>query len=104
MTDRVAAMAATFSAQPSSTNKSIPSQESSRLGFSRSNAILKKTSLYLALDLLEYTSRRDERPLKEIRQHFQILIKAVNRTKEINIQTMSRDNRKDHCYFIFATL
>lgn len=81
ITDRVAAIAATSLAQPGFTNESTPSQGSSRPGFSRSDAVLKKTSPYLALNLSEYTSTLNKRPLKEIRQHLQPSIKVANRTK-----------------------
>lgn len=102
MADEVAAMTATLLAQPGSTDKNTSFQERSRLGFNWSNGILKKTSSYLALDLSECTSTLNKRLLKDIRKHLQTSIKVANQIKEVNIEAMSKDNCKDHYYFMFV--
>lgn len=89
-------MAATSSAQSSSANVN-PGQESSQSSSSSKNA-----SPHLVLDLSECAPSLNERPLKEIRQHLQASIKRSDRTKGIEIRAMSRDNRKDHRYFVFV--
>lgn len=78
-------MAATFSAQLGFTNENTLSQRTLRLGFSQSDAVLNKTTPYLALDLSECTSTLNKRPLKEIRQYLQASIKAANRIKKVSI-------------------
>lgn len=41
--------------------------------------------------------------MKAIQDHLQSLIKSSNQTKDVEIQAMSRDNCKDHSYFMFLT-
>lgn len=57
----------------------------------------------MILDLAQCAVSLNERPLKAIREHLQASLKASNQTKEIDIRAMSRDNRKDHRYFMFVT-
>lgn len=97
MADRVAAMAATSSAtQSNPANVGSGFQTKIKPGPNSPDSVSKKTSPYLAIDLLECTPSLNERPLKEIRQHLQASIKGSDR----DIRAMSRDKRKDHRYFL----
>ena len=103
MADRVAAMAATFSAQSGPANMSSGVYVNPGQGSNQSNSSLKKSSPHLVVDLSECAPSLNERPLKEIRQHLQASIKRSDRIKGIEIRAMSRDNRKDHRYFVFVS-
>lgn len=57
---------------------------------------MNKTNPHLILDLAQCAVSLDKR-------HLQASFKASNQTKEIDIRAMSRDNRKNHRYFMFVT-
>lgn len=62
-----------------------------------------KTNLHLILDLAQYAVDLNKKLLKGIQEHLQSSLKAFNLTKNIEIQAMSRDTRKNHRYFVFVT-
>ncbi len=80
------------------------SQSTPKVGQSQINAItVNKTSSHISLDLSQCAVSLNEKPIKEIRNHLQVLLKASERTKAIDIRAISRDNRKDHRYFVLVT-
>lgn len=104
MADRVAAMASTSASHSGLISVSNSSQTTPKVGKSQISAsTVNKTSSHISLDLLQCAVSLNERPIREIRNHLQALLKASERTKAIDIRAMSRDNRKDHRYFVLVT-
>lgn len=66
------------------------------------DSVSKKTSLYLTVNLSEFTFSLNKRLLKEIRQYLQVSIKRSDRTKAIAICTISKDNCKEYWYFLYV--
>ena len=63
-------------------------------------ASLKKISLHIIVNIVEYKVSLNKRPLKNIQIHFQLLIKKFNHTNAIKIQFISGDSHQNHYYFI----
>ena len=61
---------------------------------------LKKISLHIIVNIVEYKVSLNERLLKNIQIHFQSLIRKSNHTNAIKIQFMSRNSHQNHHYFI----
>lgn len=104
MADRVAAMASTSTSHSGligamSSSQSTPKVRQSQI----SGNTINKTSLHISLNLSQCAVSLNERPIKEIRYHLQVLLKASERTKAIDIRAKSRDNRKNYWYFVFVT-
>lgn len=102
--DRVAAMASTSTSYLGPISAISSPQSTSNVGLiQRSAGIVNKTSLHISLNLSQRAVFLNERPIKKIRNHLQASLKASKRTKAVDIQAMSRDNCKDHQYFVFVT-
>lgn len=105
MVDRVAAMTSITTSPPGPSYPASLSKSIQRLDqqshISPSN--VNKINPHLILELAQCTVYLNKKPLKTIREHLQASFKAFNQTKEIDIRAMSRDNRKNHRYFMFVT-
>ncbi len=80
-------------------SQSTPKVEQSQI----SASIVNKTSSHISLDLSQCAVSLNEKPIRKIPNLLQALLKASEQTKAIDIRAMSRDNRKDHRYFVFVT-
>lgn len=102
--DQVAALASTSTSYLGPISAISSPQSTSNVGLiQRSAVIVNKTSLHISLNLSQCAVFLNERPIKKIRNHLQASLKASKRTKAVDIQAMSRDNYKDHQYFVFVT-
>ena len=104
MADWVAAIASTYASHSGLISAISSSQSIPNVGQSQINANnVNKTSSHISLDLSQCAVSLNEKPIREIWNHLQDLLKASERTKAIYIRAISRDNRKDHRYFVFVT-
>ena len=104
MADRVAAITSISASHSGLISAISSSQSTSKVGQSQTSAsTVNKTSLNISPDLLQCAVSFNEKSIREIRNHLQALLKASEWTKAIDIQAMSRDNRKDHQHFVFVT-
>lgn len=105
MADRVAAMAS-ITLPPSSSPSPVSTPKSTRKPTQNSHtspSTANKTNPHLILDLTQCAVDLNKRLLKAIQEYLQSSLKASNQTKDIEIRAMSKDNRKDHRYFVFVT-